>query len=460
MSVIGAFAVPHPPIIVSEIGRGEERRAAKTDAACREAAARCARLKPDALIVFSPHSVLYRDYFHISPGRHARGDFGAFGRPDLAVETDYDAALAREIAGEAKKAAIPAGTLGERDSALDHGAMIPLLYFFGACGRLPVVRVGLSGFSLYDHYRFGQAVARAAESLGRRAAIVASGDLSHKLKADGPYGFAPEGPVFDARVMEALGRADFCALMEFDPVFREKAAECGLRSFAIMAGAFDGFEVKAEALSYEGPFGVGYGVACFEPLGKSEARRCGERFLRRARSVCEEAAAKNDAYVRLARRSLEHFVATGRVPPSPPGLPPRLTDARAGVFVSIKKFGELRGCVGTIYPAAESIADEIARNAVSAGTRDPRFEPVTEQELPYLIYDVDVLGAPEPAGRGDLDPKRWGVIVASGERRGLLLPDLDGVDTVERQLDIALRKAGIGRGEKYSIERFEVERHV
>ena len=460
MPVIGAFAVPHPPIIMPEIGRGEERKIAATDAAFREAARRCAQLKPDVIVVLSPHSVLYRDYFHISPGRHARGDFRAFGHPEVKIEADYDAELAAGIAAEAKKAGIAAGTMGERDAGLDHGTMIPLRYFFAQCGPVPVVRIGLSGFSLLEHYRFGQAIARAADSLGRRAVIIASGDLSHKLKADGPYGFAPEGPRFDERVMDVLARADFGALLEFDPVFCEKAAECGHRSFVIMSGAFDGFDVKAEKLSYEGPFGVGYGVVCFVPGEADERRHCGDEYLRREREKCAQAAAQNDEYVRLARTALEYFIRTKHALPLFGKLSPELHERRAGVFVSLKKFGELRGCIGTISPVTRSIADEIARNAVSAGTQDPRFEPVTEDELPYLVYDVDVLSPAERSDREHLDPKRYGVIVTSGGKRGLLLPNLDGVDTVEQQLDIALRKAGIRQGEVYFIERFEVVRHL
>ena len=141
-------------------------------------------------------------------------------------------------------------------------------------------------------------------------------------------------------------------------------------------------------------------------------------------------------------------------------VPEELRRSRAGVFVSLKKFGELRGCIGTIDPVTGSIAEEIMRNAVSAGTQDPRFDPVTKEELPYLIYDVDVLSPAERADRDKLDPRRYGVIVTSGSKRGLLLPNLDGVDTVEQQLAIALRKAGIGPGELYFIERFEVVRHL
>ena len=322
------------------------------------------------------------------------------------------------------------------------------------------MRIGLSGFSLIEHYRFGEAIAQAAAALKRRVVIIASGDLSHKLKEEGPYGFVPEGPQFDQKIMEVLSRADFTSLLEFDPVFCEKAAECGLRSFVVMSGAFDGLEVKAAKLSYEGPFGVGYGVVCFEPGEKSSARHCGEKYLCLERERCAQAAEKNDEYVRLARSSLEYYLKTKHPLPVPSGVSAELCERRAGVFVSLKKGGELRGCIGTIVPVTGSIAEEIIRNAISAGTQDPRFDPVREDELPYLIYDVDVLTPSERADKDSLNPKRYGVIVTSGAKRGLLLPNLDGVDTVEQQLQIALRKAGIGRGEPYFIERFEVVRHL
>ena len=134
---------------------------------------------------------------------------------------------------------------------------------------------------------------------------------------------------------------------------------------------------------------------------------------------------------------------------------------RAGVFVSIHKDGKLRGCIGTFLPTRDSIAQEIISNAVSAATRDPRFDPVRPDELDRLEINVDVLSAPEKiSGPEELDVKRYGVIVSSGGKRGLLLPDLDGVDTVDEQVDIARRKGGIREGEPVTLERFEVVRHV
>lgn len=148
--------------------------------------------------------------------------------------------------------------------------------------------------------------------------------------------------------------------------------------------------------------------------------------------------------------------------PAKNGWPPAaLTGEAAGAFVSLHKDGRLRGCIGTIAPTQASVAEEIVHNAVSAGTRDPRFPPVRTDELDELEYIVDVLGRPEPVDSpARLDPRRYGVIVSYGRRRGLLLPDLDGVDTVDQQVEIARRKGGIGENDPYTLQRFKVVRHV
>lgn len=170
--------------------------------------------------------------------------------------------------------------------------------------------------------------------------------------------------------------------------------------------------------------------------------------------------ANEDAYVRLARLSLETYIKTGQMAALPKDLPEEMLNRRAGVFVSLKKHGHLRGCIGTISPVTKSIAQEILRNAISSGTEDPRFSQVTEDELDDLVYSVDVLSEPEPISSMDeLDVKRYGVIVTNGHRRGLLLPNLDTVNTPEQQVEIALEKAGIRKGQPYSMERFEVVRH-
>jgi len=165
--------------------------------------------------------------------------------------------------------------------------------------------------------------------------------------------------------------------------------------------------------------------------------------------------------VQLARHTIETYIREGKVIGPPKDLPPEM-QGRAGTFVSLHdRLGNLRGCIGTIEPTQPNIAQEIIQNAISAATHDPRFSPLRANELDGLDVKVDVLTEPEPiAGTEELDPKRYGVIVESGWRRGLLLPDLEGVDTVDYQVEIACRKAGIRPKESKQFYRFEVKRYT
>lgn len=463
MSILGAVAVPHPPIILPEVGHGEEQKISETISAYEEISRRIVELQPDTIIITSPHSVMYADYFHISPGIQASGNLAQFRAPQVALTINYDLDLAKKISDTASADGVPAGTLGERNAALDHGTMIPLRFLQRAgldFDRVKFLRIGLSGLSEALHYKFGQSITHAADELNRRIFFVASGDLSHKLKADGPYGFVEEGPIFDAQVMENLSNADFLKLLTMDDKICSRAAECGLRSFRIMAGALDRLDVRAEKLSYQGPFGVGYGIVYFNVGEKNSERNFDDKLAAFKHSESLRRKASEDDFVKLARYSLETFVKTHTPAALPNDLPAELLNRRAGAFVSLHKDGNLRGCIGTIMATRDNLAEEILNNAISACSRDPRFSPVTVDELDDLEYSVDVLSEPERIfSVNDLDVKRYGVIVENGGRRGLLLPDLDGVDTVAEQLAIAKRKGGIRADEKVALWRFEVIRH-
>ena len=461
MPILAAFMVPHPPLIVPEVGRGGERQIDATRAAYVRAAGEIAALKPETVIITSPHATMYADWFHISPGPEAAGSFAQVRAPGVRFRETYDTDLVTAIERIAAAEDFPAGTRGEREPALDHGTMVPLYFIRQQYSGFRIVRIGLSGLPLADHYRLGQLIRRAVEETGRRTVFVASGDLSHKLQPHGPYGFAPEGPQYDARVMDVCARAAFGELLAFDEGFCERAAECGHRSFVIMAGALDGTSVEAERLSHEDVTGVGYGICVFRPGEPDESRRFLDLYEEQQRALAAARRGACDPWVRLAWQSVEAYVRERRVIPVPDGLPEALTRRRAGAFVSIHKQGQLRGCIGTIAPTRDCLADEIIRNAVSAAARDPRFDPVRPDELGFLEISVDVLGEPEPiASEAELDVKRYGVIVTRGQRRGLLLPDLDGVDTPAQQIAIARRKAGIGASEKAELQRFEVVRHT
>ena len=460
MSVLAGFMVPHPPMIVPEIGRGSEAQITETIRAYERVADEIASLAPETIIITSPHSIMYADYFHISPGRKAGGSFASFRAPSVRFDEKYDKDLADEIARLADAEDFPAGTMGEREPALDHGTMVPLWFIRNKYKEGSIVRIGLSGLPLTDHYRLGMIIRDAVRNTGRRVVFVASGDLSHKLQDYGPYGFAPEGPVYDERIMDVMGRASFGELFDFDNSFCDKAAECGHRSFVIMAGAFDGMAVRAERLVHQDVTGVGYGICTFYPEGEDAERHFLDKRLAAVEKELKAKRENSDAYVRLARDAVEAYVLRREMIKVPDGLPEEMLTQQAGAFVSIHKHGDLRGCIGTIAPTRSCVAEEIIGNAISASTRDPRFPAVQPDELEWLEINVDVLGDPEDIESEDeLDVKRYGVIVSSGRKRGLLLPDLDGVDTVEQQVDIAMRKGGINKFEKYKLQRFEVIRH-
>ncbi len=480
MPIIGAFMVPHPPIMLPEVGKGEEKKIQATTDAYMEVARQIAELKPETIIISSPHSIMYADYFHISPRKRAFGNMGRFSAPQVKFEEEYDTDLVEEICAicdsygaendsieSLEIQGFPAGTMGERDADLDHGTMIPLYYIRKKYDGFKIVRIGLSGLSLPMHYEMGQIIQQAVERTGVRAVYVASGDLAHKMKEDGPYGFAKEAPEYDDRIMEVCGSGEFEKLFDFDDTFCERAAECGHRSFVMMAGALDGLGVTAHKLSHEATFGVGYGICTFDVEGTDDSRHFLDSYREKRMALLNDRKSGEDPYVRLARYSLESYITTGKritqkdlTEGKYRELAPEMFEQKAGAFVSIHKDGALRGCIGTILPTCKCVADEIMQNAISAGCNDPRFSMIKEEELPFLEMSVDVLDAPEPIdGPDKLDVKRYGVIVTSGRKRGLLLPNLDGVDTIEEQIEIACRKAGIYEDEEYSLERFEVIRH-
>ena len=487
MAIVAAIAVPHPPLIVPAVGRGDQRRIQDTIDAYERAVDELLARSPDCLVVTSPHAPMFRDAFHVTTDGEIYGDMRRFRAPQERIAAACDVELAREIVRRANDAGIFAVDSDRYRDDMDHGTYVPL-YFVreayraereeaigadahvgGAPGDLPcpIVRIGLSGLSPNMHRALGRVIAEAAEALGRNVGFIASGDLSHKLLAEGPYGFAPEGPVFDERIGEIFQSGDLEGLFEFDEAFCNAAAECGLRSFQIMAGALDGLDCDIAMLSNEGPFGVGYGVATCMPRegGESpapDAAAGADTATGDAPAPDAAPAPAVDPHIALARLSVETFVRTGRPARMPDDVDPALLARRAGVFVSLHEHGNLRGCIGTISATTDSIAEEILQNGVSACSRDPRFPAVRPDELDYLDYSVDVLGDAEPiASTDELDPKRYGVIVTKGWKRGLLLPNLGGVDTVEYQVSIAKQKAGIDpHDDDVELERFEVVRHT
>jgi len=434
MGILAAFVLPHPPIVLPEIGHGEEKKIQSTSEGFETIAHMIAELKPSTIVIVSPHAVLLRNSFYVCDTPRQHGDFSHFIAPDIRFDVKTDEVFVKRLMQNC-------GFVERLDSdagILDHGVMVPLYFIRKQWPDAMLVRLGVSHTSFEDHVELGKAIRKTAEDLDENIVFIASGDLSHRLKKDGPYGFDPDGPRFDTAIVDILSRGDFADLRKIDPGLCENAGECGFRSLAVLSGVLDGINVEAKVHSYEGPFGVGYACASFS----------------------YKSLTIDDPYVRLARETIEQFVKHGEILDVKPSGPPELTQRKAGVFVSLHRQGRLRGCIGTILPTTDSIADEIIHNAIQSCAHDPRFYPVRVEELSDLEISVDILSDPQPVSEHRfLDPKRFGVIVSRGSRKGLLLPDLEGVDTVAQQLSIALRKAGIDEDESYTISRFEVIRH-
>lgn len=420
---------PHPPIIVPAVGRGRENEAQATVEGMKKLHSLTQRNPPGILLLLSPHAP-FSGGLTFTIAEKYTGNFSSFGVPSPVYSCSGAAgegvALAKGLAGS-----FPVAASTGKSAVLDHGSLVPLSYLAPWEGEPPrLVLANPIGLTLQQSFNLGRFLAEYEDPA--LWGLLASGDLSHRVTPDAPAGYTPLGAPFDRKIASALRENDPSMLLSLDEGEIAEAGECGLRSALVFLGL--GAGRKTALFSYEAPFGVGYATA-FASL-----------------SACPD----------LARSVLEATLSAGRRAGGGAAL--RFPDypelrRKAACFVTLKKRGDLRGCIGTILPRRETLRDEITANAMAAALEDPRFLPVTEKELKELSISVDILSDPERIDSPfSLDPKRYGVIVEKRGQRGVLLPDLEGVDTAEEQVSIAARKAGISSLEGISLSRFTVTR--
>lgn len=451
-SLVFVGIAPHPPIMVPEVGGEAIARVRDSIEAMGEFAERIIASRAETVLLISPHAPLEADSFVAYSGRYLDASFEKFGAPEINFELTVDEELLNQLRATAAEENYTVRLLADCDA--DHGSAVPLYFLLRNGWNGKVVVLGYSFLSNEDHLRFGETVRKAVNQRGRPVAFIASGDLSHRLRPQAPAGYNPDAHFFDDEVVAALRANEPQRIVAIDPKLRKLAGECGYRSMLTAIGASNLTPPVCEVLSYEAPFGVGYMVAQLFNTGPGE-QEDRDRFSQRAEDDDQTAT----QITSIARNAVETFVRGGN--PQPPSDARGLLAERAPCFVSLKTADrELRGCIGTIEPARNTLAEEIVANAVSAASHDPRFPPVTDAELSGLRYSVDVLLPPEPALIEDLNPFIYGVIVEDreGARRGLLLPDIPGVDSVEQQIRIAARKAGIPSKTPLRISRFRVQR--
>ena len=463
-NILRYYLMPHPPLIIPNVGKGQERVIQNTIDACNKVGEEISKLKPETIVIITPHGTMFSDAIAISNEEEIRGNFTQFRDFDTFIEGKIDKEFNQELINLCKEENIPAAGIDSnllrrfnKEFELDHGAMIPMYFVNKFYKDYKIVHVTYAMLSDIELYRFGMAIRQTANKLDKKIVLIASGDLSHRLTEDGPYEYSPEGAKFDKELLDNLQKGDVVSVFNMDKCMVQNAGECGLRSVYIMLGAMEGEEVNGELLSYEGPLGVGYGVMSFN--NKFNEKSNLEEIINKKKDYFKNKISNANPYVKLARESLNYYYSHGRLMTPPLDLPEEMLVNRNGVFVSLKKFGSLRGSIGTFLPVSSCVAEEIIRNAVHAATEDPRFNRVSEDELEDIDISVDILSEPVKATKEELNPKVYGVIVSKGNRRGLLLPDLEGVDTIDYQLEIACQKAGINPNEDFEIEKFKVIRY-
>ena len=264
MAIVFGCIVPHPPIIVPDIGKGGEREISATTRAMETLTEKLAHHHPETALIISPHGKHQPDAMGILTAPSSSGDLSTWGsrEPHQTYQNDLD--MAKLIEQESKKAHVPTTPIGRGGYDLDWGVTVPLYFLKHALKGASLLPLTFSWLPLEKHLAFGKAIRKAAEASQKRVAIIASGDLSHRLIPNAPAGYDPMGKVFDEKLVKAVSCGDVTTLLKFDTELIERAGECGLRSIIILLGALDGLKVQPEVLSYEGPFGVGYMVASLE----------------------------------------------------------------------------------------------------------------------------------------------------------------------------------------------------
>jgi aromatic ring-opening dioxygenase LigB subunit len=264
--------MPHPPIMVPEVGRGELEKIKATVDAAEKVAQMMKENNPQTIVLITPHGPVFEDAVSITVHPRLRGNMAQFDAPDIALGFETDGLLVRHILKKADRLGIHIIELTDElaknhrfSLQLDHGALVPLYYMSNAGFKGQLVHISMGMLPYEEMYTFGKAVQAAIATVDKRVAVIASGDLSHRLTPDAPAGYDPRGAEFDKLVTEAVKNLDVKALLNMDRDLIEAAGECGLRPIIFLMGVLGGLEVSAEVLSYEGPFGVGYAVAWFEP---------------------------------------------------------------------------------------------------------------------------------------------------------------------------------------------------
>src|SRR5438309_11539006 len=333
--IVAGALVAHPPILLAEVGGVQSERVRATADALRQLDGMLSIVDADLAVVISPHSPSSMTSLPVRRGANAGGNLARFRAPHVQVAAQVDVVLADALIADGRRAGF--SLIWAEETELDHGVVVPLHSLPRTMARKRCIFLGVSGWPISRFVEFGGWLQMRLRD--RSAILIASGDLSHRLTPDAPYGFRPQGPRFDRLVIDALRSRSWEQIEALDPDLVEEAGECGLRPLAILLGAGRAANLNSQVLSYEGPFGVGYPVVAFTASP--------------APAIVLDIQA-------LGRSAIDTYLRTRQLIDPPEPIPIELQSPSA-VFVTLRKHGELRGCVGSLRPTEATAAHELSR---------------------------------------------------------------------------------------------------
>jgi len=274
-NLVGCALMPHPPIMIPEVGNQELEHIKITVEAARQVSEMLKDENPQTVVIITPHGPVFEDAVAISIHPRLRGSMAQFGAPDVTLGFETDNLLIKNIIRNCQRLGINLTELTDDVAKsyrislqLDHGAFVPLYYLVKAGFKGQIVHLSVGMLAYEEMYTFGKAVQAAISHVGKRVAVIASGDLSHRLTPDAPAGYSPKGAEFDRQLVTALTNIDVKSLLNMDKNLIEEAGQCGLRSVFFLMGVMGGLDAEVVTTSYEGPFGVGYAVIAYKIKGK------------------------------------------------------------------------------------------------------------------------------------------------------------------------------------------------
>lgn len=449
MSVIKNYILPHPPMMIPQIGKGEEVKLESTIRAISNVMDEIAQIKPETVVIISDKAPYYSDYIHMFSKGKKSGDLSEFGAKEIDFTAEYDIKLQKNIDKIAKNFAFPGG-LDKADYAkIDYATIIMLYFLAQKYVEFNIVNIGLSNLSLNDHYTMGKIIKRAADELDRKVVCIAACDTGR----------------------DADFTKEFIDILENNPndIFKEELQDTFLqfdiaKALAMLNGTFGDLNgeknntLKTDVINFENPFEVGYLVASIQANqdGSSD-------IIVKDESKYE----KEDECIKLARNAVETFLQTKDIVLAEELIngESELYKEKAAVFVSIYNNDNIRGCIGSFTPIQKDIANEVVANAINAATRDVRFMPVTAKEIKNLSFVIDVIKKEKSVDfLEELDVKKYGVIITSKEgKKGIILPNQIQIDSVDIQLSILKKQVGLPEDAAFKVDfeltKFEIERH-